>query len=104
MAAQSLVLAIAVILFSTCNANVPEISLSQLTSALESKDKEIIGRLLDAGGKLGAFAVTDVGPDLVEAVGQYRQLAPECLSSLEVPQIELEDGSVRRTYATDDGK
>jgi hypothetical protein len=63
------------------SSSLPKTTLQALASLVDGKaDNDNV--LRDAGGKLGAFAVTNLGPEYTEAVESFRTLAPKCLVSI----------------------
>jgi hypothetical protein len=58
---------------------VPKTTLRTLAEWVDGKGEGGADFLVDAGGKLGAFAVTDLGPEYSEAVESFRTSAPKCL-------------------------
>ena len=81
--------------------NLPKTTLKELSEYIDGKMVDE-SYLRDAGGMLGAFAVTNLGPEYSEAVQSFRGLAPKCLEHFDsqLPVAVMADGSTRRTYAT----
>ena len=94
--------AIFAILSGVAGASVPKISYSDLLRV--DQDQSILDMLRDDGGRIGAFAVTDIpvagyGEQLSSIVNK----AKDCIGRNEtLPAIELSSRSTRRTYATED--
>ena len=88
---------------------IPSLSFKRLqtftaNSGQNEQQEDLINAIRDGGGKIGAFAVTGLGPDYLKAVKDLRTRAPGCLaSSSSYPVSRLSDGSTRRTFATQTG-
>ena len=79
----------------------PRTTLKELSDFVNGKFSQKLF-LRDAGGLLGAFAVTGLGSEYSEAVESFRTSAPKCLENFDsqLPVADMADGSKRRTYAT----
>jgi len=84
-------------LFAFINAeSMPTISLNSIeVNEINSES------LKDSGGKIGAFVVDQMGSEYQQAFGTFLEKAPECLKNRDFPNLEMNDGSYRTTYAVD---
>ena len=75
----------------------------------EAQRQDRFDILKDEGGKYSVFAITDIGTDYKEALEEFYKNAPTCFDQLShndknliIPkEIQLPDGSTRRTFATE---
>ena len=92
--------------------SIPRISIDDLvdlTQIKENKKRDRFDILKDEGGKYGVFAITDIGIDYKEALEEFYKNAPTCFDQLShnhknsnIPkEVQLPDGSTRRTFATE---
>jgi hypothetical protein len=79
----------------------PRATFKQLSDFVDGKIVDA-SFLKDVGGRVGAFAVTNLGSAYAEAVESFQKSAPECLENFDtkLPVFDMADGSKRRTYAT----
>ena len=86
---------------------IPKVTLGQVDELIKvdttMNDLEIIK---DSGGKLSAFAITEIGSDYKNALEIFYTEAPKCIGRnidhINIPhEVQLPDGSTRRTFATE---
>merc|ERR1712038_17887 len=100
--ARMLIPAIIAILCGLAGASVPKISYNDLLRV--DQEQSLLDLLRDDGGRIGAFAVTDIpvagyGDQLSDLLNR----AKDCIGRNEtLPAIDLSSRSMRRTYATED--
>ena len=91
--------------------SIPRISIEHLVELIQMKEAQRQERfeiLKDEGGKYSVFAITDIGTDYKEALEEFYKNAPTCFDqlshndkNLNIPkEVQLPDGSTRRTFAT----
>jgi len=79
-------------------------STSFLPSATIEDLKNSAGNFIkDSNGRIGVFAVTNLGAEYSTAILNFQKKAPDCLSysDLGLPVRNMPYGSSRRTYATE---
>ena len=92
--------------------SIPRISIDHLVELTEMRESQRMDRfdiLKDEGGKYSVFAITDIGTDYKEALEEFYKNAPTCFEqlshndkNLNIPkEVQLPDGSTRRTFATE---
>ena len=83
---------------------IPVVTFADLKSALsQSGSVGLLDTLRDRGGHYGSFAITDLpdGYQFSEKVRSLRKSGPSCIGKNQsLPEVELSDGSRRRTFAT----
>ena len=66
--------------------------------------KDLLGdatnQIKDDGGKIGAFVITNLGTQYETALKNFIAKSPNCLDNQQLPTLEMEDGSLRTTFAT----
>jgi hypothetical protein len=89
---------------------IPKVTLEQFEEIVgqDQTTNNNLDKLKDIGGKFNVFAITDIGSDYKEALEAFYKEAPNCISgghhmhNINIPkEVELPDGSTRRTYATE---
>ena len=92
--------------------SIPRISIDHLVELTQMKEAQRLDRfdiLKDEGGKYSVFAITDIGTDYKEALEEFYNNAPTCFGqlshntkNLNIPkEVQLPDGSTRKTFATE---
>ena len=84
---------VVILLVTSVAANLPKIDLKDLLG-------DATNQIKDDGGKIGAFVITNLGTQYETALKNFIAKSPNCLDNQQLPTLEMEDGSLRTTFAT----
>merc|ERR1712038_1994137 len=86
---------------------IPNISLKELKSLVQTPSSDALQALKDEGGRISALIVDGLGAKYNQAVLDLIENGPDCMSQLpetETNELQMTDESNRMTYATMEGK
>merc|ERR1712223_1309760 len=86
---------------------IPNISLKELKSTVQSPSSDILQALNDEGGRISALIVDGLGANYNQAVLDLIENGPDCMKQLpetEIYELQMTDESNRMTYANMEGK
>merc|ERR1712223_1879588 len=82
---------------------IPNISLKELKSTVQSPSSDILQALNDEGGRISALIVDGLGAKYNQAVLDLIENGPDCMNQLpetNIHDLQMTDESKRMTYAT----
>ena len=89
------IIIIGVLLVTLLAADLPKIDFKDLLD-----DPTDVNRIKDNGGKVGAFVLTNLGTPYETALKNFITKLPNCFDNQQLPSLEMDDGSLRTTFAT----